>query len=75
MTDRSDADRVTTAPPQHGDGGAQALPMEERAKVSTQHRTSSGLVVEEASGTAAAEATGKLQPDNEAPPEKTAGSG
>lgn len=31
--------------------------------------------VVETSGTAAAEATGKLQPDNEAPPQATAGSG
>lgn len=33
------------------------------------------IVVEENSGVAAAEATGKLNVDNEAPPEATAGSG
>lgn len=34
-----------------------------------------GFLVEEATGNAAAEATGKLQVDNDAPPEATAGSG
>ena len=33
------------------------------------------IVVQETSGTAAAEATGRLQPDNDADPEETAGSG
>lgn len=35
----------------------------------------SHLLVEEHSGVAAAEATGKLRPDNEESPEETAGSG
>ena len=33
------------------------------------------IAVQETSGTAAAEATGKLQPDNDEDPEETAGSG
>lgn len=74
MTQNSDADRVTTAPAEGG-GGREGVPMERRADTPTHHETGSGVLVEEKSGTAAAEATGKLQADNEAPPEATAGSG
>ena len=74
MTDDNEAHILTT--PIHGDRqptDAKSEAAEPRMLHEVGER--SHLLVEEQSGVAAAEATGKLRPDNEESPVETAGSG
>ena len=70
MNDQSDASRVTTASADEVKAAGDAVPLEDRPGAPMRHGTAQGasIVINETSGVAAAEATGKLQADNEAPP-------
>lgn len=76
MTDHSDQAKATTASPEDIAAAGDAVPVTERPAVPMRHRAGKGApIIVETSGNAAAEAGGKLQVDNDAPPAATAGSG
>ena len=77
MNDTSRASSVTTASAEEVEAARDAVPLEARPSMPMRHESSKGgsIAVVETSGVAAAEATGKLQVDNDAPPGATAGSG
>lgn len=76
MDSTNDQARVTTASAEEIAAAADAVPIEARPAVPMQHgKQRAAPVIIETSGNAAAEASGRIEVDNDASPAATAGSG